>query len=158
MIHLLIAALVCGADLWCKGKIDYKDPKIARMLHRLPRKYAGGKLQIDCVHNHGLAFHALEKYPLLPKILSAAMFTGVAILGIPLLFAGSLLSIARLGLGLMLGGGASNVCDRISKGYVVDYINVQAPPVKKLYFNIGDVSLLVGFLCLIVSYLLPEKK
>lgn len=158
MIHVLIGTLICAADLWCKGKIDHKDPKVARMLHRLPRKYAGGKFQIDCVHNHGLAFNFLAKYPLLPKILSAVMFAAVAVLGIPLLFADGVRCLAQFGLALMLGGGASNIADRVRKGYVVDYMNVQTPPVKKLYFNIGDVGILAGFVCLVFSFLLPHKK
>lgn len=158
MIYLLIGAFVCATDLWCKGKIDHTDPKVARMLHRLPRKYAGGHFQIDCVHNHGLAFNALDKYPLLPKILSGVIFAAIAILGIPLLFADGICSLTKLGLTLMLGGGASNVTDRLAKGYVVDYMNVQQRPVKKLYFNIGDVSILLGFLCIILRVLLPRKK
>ncbi len=158
MIHLLIGTLFCAADLWCKGKIDHKDPEVARILHRLPRTFGGGKFQIDCVHNDGLAFRFLAKYPLLPKLLSALMFLSAAVLGIPLLFVHGVHTLSRLGLGLMLGGGASNVSDRLRKGYVVDYMNVQAPPVKKLYFNIGDVSILAGFLCLVLSLLFPEKR
>lgn len=158
MIYLLIGAFVCAADLWCKGKIDHTNPKIARMLHRLPRKYAGGRFQIDCVHNHGLAFNALDKYPVLSKILSASIFAAIAILGIPLLFAHGICSLTKLGLTLMLGGGASNVADRLGKGYVVDYLNIQTKPIKKLYINLGDISLLAGFLCLLLGSLLCRKK
>lgn len=158
MIYFLIGAFVCATDLWCKGKIDHTDPKVARMLHRLPRKYAGGRFRLDCVHNHGLAFNALDKYPLLPKLLSALMLMAIAILGIPLLFADGIRSLTKLGLTLMLGGGASNVTDRLTKGYVVDYMNVQQKPVKKLYFNIGDISILLGFFSLLLGILLPRKK
>lgn len=158
MIYVLIGAFVCAVDLWCKGKIDQKDPKVARILHRLPRRYARGRILIDCVHNHGLAFHALEQYPLLPKLLSALILVVIAVFGIPLLFADGICCLIKLGMALMLGGGTSNVADRLGKGYVVDYLNVQTKPIKKLYINLGDISLLAGFLCLLLGSLLSRKK
>lgn len=158
MIYLMIGVCICAADLWCKGKIDYADPKVARILHRLPRQLAGGRFRIDCVHNHGLAFHLFEKHPVLPKLLSAAMFAGIAFLGIPLCFLDGVRQLACLGIGLLLGGGASNLIDRVKKGYVVDYMNLNFPLVKKIYFNLGDVGILAGCIFILISQLLPKKK
>lgn len=55
----------------------------------------------------------------------------------------------RLGLALMLGGAAGNLIDRISSGYVVDFIDFKIwPPV----FNIADSAIVIGVAIFIVSF------
>ena len=47
---------------------------------------------------------------------------------------------------LMAGGGLSNLTDRISQGYVDDYISMAHGPGKlqKLVFNLSDILVLAG--------------
>lgn len=46
----------------------------------------------------------------------------------------------RLSLGLQLGGAMGNLFDRLTQGYVVDFIDIGFWPI----FNIADVSIMVG--------------
>ena len=51
---------------------------------------------------------------------------------------------SKLPLSLIIAGALSNIYDRLKRGYVVDYININILPIKKLVFNLGDVSILLG--------------
>ena len=58
---------------------------------------------------------------------------------------------AGIGLALILGGGFSNLADRLRKGSVTDYLRFPRFPVKKirnLVFNLGDLCIFVGILLL----------
>ena len=66
-----------------------------------------------------------------------------------------------LGLALILGGGLSNLMDRIRKGTVTDYIRFVKCPVKriqKLVFNISDFCILIGGILLFFLENFPIKK
>jgi signal peptidase II len=57
-----------------------------------------------------------------------------------------------LALALMLGGGASNLLDRLRYGgYVVDFINLGVGPVRTGIFNVADVAIMVGVVLLLYS-------
>lgn len=60
----------------------------------------------------------------------------------------------RFTLGLMLGGAAGNLIDRLAQGYVTDFISVGSFPV----FNIADASISVGVTILIVGMLWHEWR
>lgn len=59
-------------------------------------------------------------------------------------------------LGLIIAGGASNLIDRIFRGFVVDYIDF-SPLIKFPVFNIADICIVVGAL-MIAIFILGEKK
>ena len=66
-----------------------------------------------------------------------------------------------LGLALILGGGLSNLMDRIRKGTVTDYIRFVKCPVKriqKLVFNISDFCILIGGILLFFLENFPIKQ
>ena len=52
----------------------------------------------------------------------------------------------KLGGALALGGGLSNLTDRMTKGYVTDYfsLNVKWDRLRRLVFNISDFCILIG--------------
>jgi signal peptidase II len=49
-------------------------------------------------------------------------------------------TIARIGLGLALGGAAGNLFDRLARGHIIDFIEIGFWPV----FNVADVAIVVG--------------
>jgi len=55
-------------------------------------------------------------------------------------------------LALVLAGGASNLIDRfVNDGYVVDFINLGAGPIRTGIFNIADVAITAGALLLLIQ-------
>lgn len=55
--------------------------------------------------------------------------------------------LLRLALGFQLGGAVGNLIDRLSQGYVTDFISVGSFPV----FNIADASITIGAVLLVIS-------
>ena len=67
---------------------------------------------------------------------------------------------ARLCMGgaLMIGGASSNVCDHLTRGYVVDYLKFALKPLRNVVFNISDFCIFIGsFLILIGAFFFPES-
>ena len=62
-----------------------------------------------------------------------------------------------IGAGLVLGGGVSNLWERLRHGKVLDYLRFPALPGKlgKYVYNLADLALFLGALLLA---LLPRKK
>lgn len=55
-------------------------------------------------------------------------------------------------LALVFAGGSSNLIDRfVNDGYVVDFINLGAGPIRTGIFNVADVAITVGALLLLVQ-------
>lgn len=53
--------------------------------------------------------------------------------------------------GLTLAGGASNLLDRITRGAVVDFLNVGVGNLRTGIFNVADVAVLAGICMFLVS-------
>ena len=52
-------------------------------------------------------------------------------------------------LSLFMAGMFGNLIDRVRLGYVVDWIEIPFPFMDKLFLNIADMSLILGFICFI---------
>jgi len=62
--------------------------------------------------------------------------------------------LARLALGLQLGGALGNVVDRVRLGYVVDFLHVEYWPV----FNVADSCIVIGVTLLALLMLIQEHQ
>lgn len=66
---------------------------------------------------------------------------------------------ARIGLALLLAGGASNLVDRTVQGSVIDFMNVGLGPLRTGIFNVADVAILAGVgLVLLSSYRSRDQR
>lgn len=58
---------------------------------------------------------------------------------------------------MVISGGLSNVIDRIARGFVVDFIDV-----NELFnfaiFNVADIMIVIGIICIAISYILKTVK
>jgi len=52
---------------------------------------------------------------------------------------------------LFIAGGASNLVDRIARGSVVDFMNVGIGSVRTGIFNVADVALMAGVVCIVIG-------
>ena len=64
----------------------------------------------------------------------------------------------KAGLALVLGGAVSNLYDRFTRGYVVDYFTIEWKALKRVIFNLGDLFVFGGGLLFLVGQLLTEHS
>jgi len=102
--------------------------------------------------NPGAAFGIFEHQTLVFIIIAVGLFIA-AIYYYPRIPAGY--RLLRVGVGLLMGGAAGNLIDRIKTGFVVDYLDFRVWPV----FNIADIAIVAG-VSLIIYILLykPDKR
>ena len=60
----------------------------------------------------------------------------------------------RLGVGLLAGGAIGNLIDRVTTGYVVDFLDFRIWPV----FNTADVAIVTGVGCLMYTMLFLSEN
>lgn len=103
-------------------------------------------LYITYVRNPGAAFGMLPYQTAFFVIITLAV-------GVLILYYYRILSDdhkwLRFGLSLQLGGAMGNLIDRISSGYVVDFINFTVwPPV----FNVADSAIVIGIGIFLIAF------
>lgn len=102
-------------------------------------------LTLSYQQNYGLAWSIPIPYNLL-----IALNTALLIL-VPVLLAKNLdlrRKTSQILLSFVLGGALGNLFDRLTKGYVVDYVAVGSFPV----FNLADALLTIGIFLIVVFY------
>jgi signal peptidase II len=62
--------------------------------------------------------------------------------------------LLRVAMGLLLGGAAGNLIDRVRFGHVTDFIDFPRYP----EFNVADSSIVIGLIVIVVFFLLFEKQ
>ena len=143
MRYLTVFITILGLDLGIKNHIE------DHLEEKEQRSKCGGFLLIQKYHNKGAAMNFLEKRPGLVRRASGAV----------LLMLAALWFLSRkknpclmLGLSLAIGGGASNLYDRIRKGYVMDYLSFCTPWkwLNQIVFNISDFCVIFGSLLVII--------
>ena len=138
MLNLLWPAIIAGSDYKIKKHREENDNVYT---------YADDNIKITTYHNYGAFLNMGEKKPAVVLFLSAVI---TLILGlifiITLTMKGK--NALKFGLGILLGGAFSNTYDRISKGYVVDYLSFPHAPgkLKNIVFNISDFAIIIGSL------------
>ena len=114
-----------------------------------------GFFDLTRVHNTGTAFGFMNgvEFPFKTIILACvavAALTGVALYTISLPYEQRL---ARTGLALIIGGAAGNLIDRVSWGYVVDFVDVYWSGWHFWAFNVADAAITVGVALMILEQL-----
>ncbi len=110
---------------------------------KLPIAVLGNVLELESDQNKGVAFSLFFGSNLV------FLFIALALGVIAYLYwrardsAGLALKVA---FGLILGGAAGNVLDRLTRGYVVDFIHFQIPAIRFDWpvFNVADSGICVG--------------
>ncbi len=145
MKYTAIAVGVFAGDFFMKKYVEKHISKQER------KEICNGKLVIRKYYNRGAALNLLENSP---KILR--MICGGKLLFLGLLWY-LLLRNKRnpgviFGISLILGGGASNLYDRIAKGHVIDYFSFKTPweRFNRIVFNISDMFIFLGSILMVI--------
>ena len=110
-----------------------------------------GPFSIHHVQNSGIAFGLFASATSVVIAL-----TGLAVAWMLFFFArsGSRHPILPVGLGLVLGGSASNLVDRVRLGHVTDFLDVRFWPA----FNLADTFIVVGVGVLLATLVATERE
>lgn len=146
MIYLSITAGIFLLDFFLKHHID---KTYARKVQH-PR--LGGHIILEKYYNDGAALNLLAKRPAIMRGIHTAI---ILVLGVIYYLALSVSGkpITKTGLAFLVGGGASNLFDRYTKGHVIDYfrINIGSKRLRRVIFNISDFFVFIGALLAVIG-------
>ena len=114
-----------------------------------------GFFDLTRVHNTGTAFGFMNAtdFPFKTAILACVAIGALVALA---MYAATLPVnqwLARSGLALILGGAAGNLIDRITEGYVVDFVDLYWSGWHFWAFNVADASITIGVALMILDLL-----
>ena len=109
-----------------------------------------GVLHLTYIKNEGGAFGILDEHG---SVLLLGSAVAVAFV-LWLLLEGPPTYTMVLGCGLILGGAAGNLLDRLTTGQVTDYVDLRVWPI----FNAADVAIVLGVAVLLLTTLRQEKR
>ena len=108
---------------------------------------------IDYVKNYGAAFNIFSG----SRIALSTISTIITFLLVCLILYKKNISILDLfSYSFILGGTIGNGIDRILKGYVIDFINLNF--INFAVFNIADISINIGLICFVYGLIKNKRK
>ena len=148
-LSLVLAGAIVVLDQLTKAAVRASIP-----LHG-SRPVIPGFLDLTHVRNSGAAFGILNAVDFPYKAAAIALVATLALVTIAFFAAG--LSphqrLARIGLALILGGAAGNLIDRVTAGYVVDFVDAYWRDHHFWAFNVADSAITVGVIGMMLDML-----
>lgn len=149
MLYLSLAGIIFVADLFIKNYIE-KNKKMNE-----EEEILGGNITLTKYHNKGAMLNFMEKNTKLVVFISGFLLGGLLLLfGLMIPKKGN--KVLKFGLAILVGGAASNVYDRVKRGYVVDYFSFKW--LKNVVFNIADLFIIVGSILIGICMLFRKEK
>ncbi len=149
---IIIVSVLLVSCIGC----DQATKQIARsnLEYATPHSLFNDFLRLQYAENPGgmMSFGA-ELHPEV-RFWFLTVFVGVMLSGILLytIFSNKLTRFQVASLTLIVGGGYSNLIDRLlNEGHVIDFLNVGLGSVRTAIFNLADVVILLGALLLMLS-------
>ena len=154
-LPFLISVVIIAADRWTKILIKHtltafdSIPVIPGWLRIIHTENPGAAFGILAEGNHWLRSGILIGVSSLVLIfVISALWSGRSGLRSPL---------ARIALGLVLGGAAGNLYDRVVHSTVTDFIEVYHRGWAFPAFNVADSAITIGAMLLIVELIQPRR-
>jgi signal peptidase II len=155
ILALLTVVIIIALDQWTKALVvQYLSPPDSGRLVPI----IGDYLTLNYIQNSGAAFGMFANTMVLAVLIAVAIIV-IASLYLRILNTGPL--ALKLIFGMIIGGAAGNLIDRIHHGgYVVDFIFFQIPQIGFHFavFNLADASISVGVFLLFVYVLFSGFK
>lgn len=140
MLYSLISVLLFAADSKIKHKVE-KQVKPDSVDY-----ICGGRLLIRKHHNKGAMLNLFDGHQKLVAAVSACLTVFLMLLGVDTFVNKDKNRGEKLGFAFLIGGALSNTLDRITRGYVVDYVSfrVKWKRLRNIVFNISDFFIMAG--------------
>lgn len=147
-----LAGAICFTDQCIKNRVE-EGVDAKALAKRLP-----GFLKIKKVHNKGIALNGFEDHPEAVKTVTTGI-TGLIAGAYGFLLGKGGGALKKIGFSMLVGGAMSNVCDRMRRGYVVDYVAFRSRFKKlgRIYFNIADLFIVLGSIFIVADEFIKEK-
>jgi len=146
LVYFMTIAVLVSADQFVKHLVATKYKNVDLPL-------IGNFIRLYYVENTGMAFSKLQGKIMLLIIATAIMVTICLFLLLIQRLEGK---VGNIALALICAGGIGNLIDRVSRGYVIDYIYPRF--INFAIFNIADCCVVVGAILLCMYLLLFEKS
>jgi signal peptidase II len=135
-----------------------KHMAVASLEGRPSRSFFADIVRVEYAENTG-GFLSLGAS--LPPVIRTAIFK----VGTALILVGMLLAAIKLrwrgwplvGISLFCAGGASNWMDRITRGSVIDFLNLGFGTLRTGIFNVADVAVMLGVCTVLFTYRQPNQ-
>jgi signal peptidase II len=137
---LIVAILDQMSKWWISTSIAYGES----------RPLIDGLLWLTNVHNKGAAFSILQGKSFF-FIVTAAILLAAIIIYVHFYRPPRTLVFV---MGLISGGAAGNLIDRLRLSYVIDFIDTRWWPV----FNIADIAIVIGGILFIIYFIMEERS
>ena len=139
-ITFVLAGLIVVADQVTKALVRAFIP-----LHA-SRTIIPDLLDLTHVQNTGAAFGILNAadFPMKQALIAVIATLALAAIAIYAARLSPHQRLARIGLALILGGAAGNLIDRVTAGYVVDFVDVYWKTYHFWAFNVADSAITFG--------------
>lgn len=140
MKYLRLISYLVFIDILIKDKVEKDFYKLETYWNKQKiKKY----ISLSKHHNYGFPFGKLSKFKNLVKYLPSFITTMLSIR----LF--KLIKLNKevykiISLSLIIAGSISNIRDRFSYGYVVDYFSFKFDKLKNIVLNLGDIYIFIG--------------
>ena len=143
---LAVSALIAGIDQAIKYFVVQDLMPIKEV------KVIDGLFSLVYVENRGVALGMMQNHVWLFAVITVLLIAVLLFFIISKKFTGKLFIISTM---LLIGGGIGNFADRVTKGFVVDYLSVSFfPPVC----NFADYCITVGAVLLIISMIMSDMS
>ncbi len=116
-------------------------------------------LDFTHVRNTGAAFGLLNAVdiPFKPLLMTAIALAALVAIGVFAVRTSPTEPLARFGLALVFGGATGNLIDRVTAGYVVDFVDVYWSGWHFWAFNVADAAITVGACLLILDTVILNR-
>lgn len=116
-------------------------------------------LNLTLAHNYGVAFGMFNDNVMASKVILLGVAVAITLL-ISVWFykTPTTQKLEQVSLVFILGGALGNIIDRVSHGYVIDFIDVYVNGWHWWTFNIADSFITIGALLLLKTILFEKKQ
>ena len=148
-VQITVVAVIVGLDQIVKSAVR------ERLALHESVTVIPGFFDLTRVHNTGAAYGFLDGVDFAYKAVLLACVATAALVGLGL-YASSIdrsQTLTRAGLALVIGGAIGNLIDRVTAGYVLDFVDLYSGSWHFWAFNVADSAITVGVVLMILELL-----